>query len=86
MKRKLEVIKLDVVESLKQKYVDFIPQYIKMDKLLVALKRFSENYEQLHNQIEKEVCEQFFIPFIFPIYRNLHFKIKLLNLISTNII
>lgn len=57
LKRKLEVIKLDVEEALKHKYVDFIPQYIKMDKLLLAFKRFSEDYEQLHNQIEKEVCK-----------------------------
>lgn len=57
LRRKLEVIKLDVEEAIKNKYIDFIPQYIKLDTLLMQLKRFSDNYELLHNQIEREVSE-----------------------------
>lgn len=78
MKRKLEVIKLDVEEALKHKYVDFIPQYIKMDKLLHAFKRFSVDYEQLHNQIEKEVCKQQLSFYLFHTFFLLMIKIVLL--------
>lgn len=55
LKRKVEVLKLEVQETLKHKYVDFFPQYVKLDKLLDRQKQVTVDYELLHNQIEKEV-------------------------------
>lgn len=40
---------------MKEKYVDYYPQYVKLEKFLLQLKQYTAEYENLHNQIEKEV-------------------------------
>lgn len=55
LKRKLEDIKLEVQESLKNRYIDFYPQYLKLDKLIDDINGVTSEYEVLHNQIEKEI-------------------------------
>lgn len=58
LKRKLEDIKLEVQESLKNRYIDFFPQYLKLDKLITDINHIKSEYDVLHNQIEREVSLQ----------------------------
>ncbi|GFX76142.1 hypothetical protein TNCV_1835171 [Trichonephila clavipes] len=55
LKRKLEDIKLEVQERLKTRYIEFYPQYVKLDKLIDDINGVTSEYEVLHTQIEKEI-------------------------------
>ncbi|CAL1289742.1 unnamed protein product [Larinioides sclopetarius] len=54
LKRKLEDIKLEVQDNLKRRYVDFIPQYLRLDKLIEDIDDVTSEYESLRSQVEKE--------------------------------
>ncbi|GBN40262.1 Centromere/kinetochore protein zw10 [Araneus ventricosus] len=58
LKRKLEDIKLEVQDNLKRRYVDFIPQYLKLDKLIEDIDDVTSEYESLRSQVEKEIRPQ----------------------------
>ncbi|KAF8766750.1 centromere/kinetochore protein zw10 homolog [Argiope bruennichi] len=55
LKRKLEDIKLEVHDNLKKRYLDFIPQYLKLDKFIEDIDDVTNEYESLRSQVEKEI-------------------------------
>lgn len=57
-RRNIEDIKIEVQENLKSLYVDFIPQYIKLDKLSLKLDHADKEFDGLVDHVEKEVKPQ----------------------------
>ncbi|GIY38881.1 hypothetical protein CDAR_174951 [Caerostris darwini] len=58
LKRNLDDIKLEVHENLKSQNVEFFPQYVKLEKLLDDINDLNYEYDNLNNQIEKEIKPQ----------------------------
>ncbi|GIX71802.1 hypothetical protein CEXT_727511 [Caerostris extrusa] len=58
LKRNLDDIKLEVHENLKSQNVEFFPQYVKLEKLLDDINDLNYKYDNLNNQIEKEIKPQ----------------------------
>ncbi|GIY81293.1 hypothetical protein CEXT_267181 [Caerostris extrusa] len=58
LKRKVEDINLEVHETLKTHYAEFCPRYIKVEKLLDDINDLSYEFDNLNNQIEKEIKPQ----------------------------
>ncbi|XP_035215313.1 centromere/kinetochore protein zw10 homolog isoform X2 [Stegodyphus dumicola] len=58
LKTKYEDIKHEVIESLKNKYIEFLPHYHKLDRLDDDLSKITDEFEVLCTQIEREIKPQ----------------------------
>ncbi|XP_054710299.1 centromere/kinetochore protein zw10 homolog [Uloborus diversus] len=58
LKRRLDFIQVEVQGQLKNCYVDFLPQYIRIENIIDRFEGINAEYEALHQKIEKEIKPQ----------------------------